>query len=233
MGFIGNQALINGMNMSSLGKLLEREAPVVRNSQPAGLSDLFWPGKSHFAFPESGQAPPRPAWQSPRWLPVFGIALLTVGLVWLFGRTSRVEKPAVSPKSAVTEPTGSANRVANDPVEAVRLSLGKIELYFDPGSTRLRPESRDQLEVIAKTLASNLDVHTTLTGHTDDARERPRNFELATQRAVSIMTQLIRKGVPSDRLSAEGGAGNHSPEGNSGAVDRADNRRVTLEFSEH
>ena len=222
MGFIGNHARLQGMNMTILGNILKQETPALREELPAGLENLFWP-KGAASVSSSVTSLAAGGGTSWGWVRVLAAGLLILGLILLFSRHRRPPAPTAAPTTAAKE-IGSASRNTDDPVETVRLALGKMELYFDGGSARLRPESRGQLDTIASTLASYPDVHLTLTGHGDRTRRQERGSGLSKRRATAVMAELIQRGVPPDHLTAEGASNEKTT---------SDHYKVTLEFSEH
>jgi outer membrane protein OmpA-like peptidoglycan-associated protein len=101
-------------------------------------------------------------------------------------------------------------------------------LYFNPGSATLRPQSQEQLDNIAGILAAYPNVRMKVGGFTDNVGSADRNLQLSRDRANTVVAELVRKGVSSDRLAAEG-YGEQNPVGdNSTAQGRTRNRRVSM-----
>lgn len=236
MSFIANHARMEGMNMRSLGNFLQRESSTIKSALPAGVEQLLWP-VAQTASPVVAQSVEREA-SSFHWLPLVVLAALIPGIVWLFSHR-HVTVPAVNvivptvPRPSVREPVGTANRVVQDPVESVRLALQNTELYFDTGSAKLRPDSQARLDQIASTLSANPDVHMTINGHTDNIGSADQNMRLSRERANNVMAQLIRKGIPADRLSISAHGQQDPATDNSTEDNRAENRRVSFDFSQH
>jgi outer membrane protein OmpA-like peptidoglycan-associated protein len=233
MSFLSKRVRVDGMNMETLGSLLQRESGTIRNALPTALSDLFWPATVRTAPPVVAQAVEREG-SSLRWLPFLALAAVIPGLFWLFSHARKPTAPQVAPITTVAPSLGTANRVAPDPVDIVKHALTKtVDLRFDTGSANLQPESQKQLDNIAATLTANPDVHTTVTGHTDNVGAAEQNLRLSQKRANSVMAELIRKGVPADHLTAEGSGLQNPIADNSNGEGRARNRRVSLDFSQH
>jgi outer membrane protein OmpA-like peptidoglycan-associated protein len=57
------------------------------------------------------------------------------------------------------------------------------------------------------------------------------NLQLSRQRAESVAAELMRLGVPADRISAQGYGQAHPVASNASATDRAMNRRVEVYIS--
>jgi OOP family OmpA-OmpF porin len=110
MSFIDKRVRDEGMNMSSLGALLQKEMPIIRNALPAGLSDLFWPPAATTAAaptPVIAQSV-RPDKSLPGWGAALALGLLALGTIWLFNHGRR---PVANMGTA---PSGTASRVANE-----------------------------------------------------------------------------------------------------------------------
>jgi outer membrane protein OmpA-like peptidoglycan-associated protein len=101
-------------------------------------------------------------------------------------------------------------------------------LYFTPGSATLRPASEEQLNNIAAILAAYPNVRMKVGAFTDNVGSADRNLELSRDRANTVVSELVRRGVSPDRLAPEG-YGEQNPIGdNSTAEGRARNRRVSM-----
>lgn len=225
MSFLGKRVRDEGMTMSGLGSLLQRESATIRSALPAGLSDLFWPRASvaSTASPVVAQAVERER-SSFNWLPILALALLVPGLVWLFSHGHRTMPPQITPPS-----TGTANRIAPDLGDIVKRKLPEsVDLRFDTGSAKLRPESQEQLNNFAADLRTYPDVRAKVGGYTDNVGGAERNLQLSQKRANSVVAELVRKGISPDRLTAEGYGQQDPIADNSTEEGRAMNRRVSV-----
>ena len=254
LSFVGNRVRAEGMSMTGLGNLLEREMGAIRNALPAGVSDLLWPRAAGApTYPVVTQAAPKKA---SNWPAVLAIAALLLGLVWLLGHFRRVSTArfgSMATGSASREmdfgnfvkqqlPNGVSLNIPERGVEARLLSYIQDKnravtettwfdfdrLYFNPGSATLRPQSQEQLDNIAGILAAYPNVRMKVGGFTDNVGSADRNLQLSRDRANTVVAELVRKGVSSDRLAAEG-YGEQNPVGdNSTAQGRTRNRRVSI-----
>ena len=99
-------------------------------------------------------------------------------------------------------------------------------ILFETGSANIKAESIPILEQAYAALAANRDVKVLITGHTDNVGSAQSNMTLSQNRANSVRTWLVNRGIAADRLRAEGRgltqprATNNTPEG------RALNRRI-------
>lgn len=82
------------------------------------------------------------------------------------------------------------------------IKLDKI--YFDQSKYDLRPESRDQLEKLYRTLRANPKLKIEIAGHTDNVGDARLNRYLSENRAKVIYTYLLRKDIASARLRHRG-----------------------------
>lgn len=254
LSFVGNRVRADGMSMTGLGNLLEREMGSIRSALPAGVSDLLWPRAATTAtYPVVTQTVTKKA---SNWPVVIAIAALLLGLVWLldhFRRATTARFGSMATGGASREidvgnfiklqlPNGVSLNIPERGVEARLLSFIQDKnktatettwfdfdrLYFTPGSATLRPASEEQLNNIAAILAAYPNVRMKVGGFTDNVGSADRNLELSRDRANTVVSELVRRGVSPDRLAPEG-YGEQNPIGdNSTAEGRARNRRVSM-----
>ena len=87
MSFLNRRVRDEGMTMTALGNLLQRESNTIRNALPAGVSDLFWPraaaaGTTTTGSPVIAQGV-KTEHRSASWLPALALALLALGVFWV------------------------------------------------------------------------------------------------------------------------------------------------------
>jgi outer membrane protein OmpA-like peptidoglycan-associated protein len=109
---------------------------------------------------------------------------------------------------------------------------GKIALYgilFDTDKADIKPESKPQLEEMAKLLRSEASLKVYIVGHTDNQGTLEHNIGLSQRRAEAVVRALsLDYGVDSRRLTPKGLA-NFAPVASNQSEDgRAKNRRVEL-----
>ena len=109
---------------------------------------------------------------------------------------------------------------------------GKIALYglyFDTGKADIKPESKPQLDEMAKLLQAHPALKVDIVGHTDNQGSLAANETLSLQRAQAVVAALVRDGkVDSKRLVARGVASLAPLANNASDAGRAKNRRVEL-----
>ena len=117
------------------------------------------------------------------------------------------------------------------------------EVLFAPGQADIGPTGQSQLAQLAVALADIAakipdDINWVLQvdGHTDNLPVRAGrytdNWDLSTERALSVVRFLVLQGVPAKRLAATG-YGEFQPLTNGGSVaDRRLNRRIELKITQ-
>lgn len=117
------------------------------------------------------------------------------------------------------------------------------ELFFKSGSAHLEEHGKKQLDLIAaslkelsKKIPAKVPWVLRVDGHTDNVpisnELYASNWHLSSDRAIAVVSYLIKKGVPANRLVAAG-FGSHQPiaPGNSPAA-RKKNRRIEFKLTE-
>ncbi len=229
MGFLGKRVRDEGMNMGGLGTLLQREVPAIRQVLPPGVTDLLWPRtpETITASPVVAQTMTREK-SSARWLVPLLLLALIPGLFWLIHRAGR---PATPAPPAIT---GTANRVVPEIPAVPRASLpANVDLYFETGSAKLRPESYTRLNEFAGALAANREARVALNGYTDSVGNSASNLRLSQERANTVAADLIRMGIPADRLITQGFGEENPIADNATSSGRGMNRRVSVGVEDH
>jgi chemotaxis protein MotB len=107
------------------------------------------------------------------------------------------------------------------------------EFLFNSGQAILRKAALSKINQVVDTIQMTYpDKEVVVYGHTDDQPIKKSkwkdNFELSTQRALSVVRQLKRSGIDADRLVAAG-CGEFQPiEDNATKQGRQKNRRVEI-----
>ncbi len=109
---------------------------------------------------------------------------------------------------------------------------GKIALYgifFDTGKAELRPQSKAQLDEMAKLLQSSAALRVYIVGHTDNQGSVDANVSLSRARAQAVVDALVKTHrIDAKRLAAAGVASYAPVASNADEAGRARNRRVEL-----
>jgi outer membrane protein OmpA-like peptidoglycan-associated protein len=227
MNFLGRRVQNEKLSMGGLGNLLERELPAIRAALPAGVNELLWP-REHEAVASSPMVAQTAVQErsSRSWLPALLLLALVPALIWLF---SHARKPIVQ---IPPPPAGTANRALPEMPGIWKRSLPKnVDLYFQAGSMKLRPESEAQLKEMAGVLSRNPEARALVNGYTDNVGNAATNMRLSQQRADAVREDLVRMGISPDRLTAQGFGGQNPIADNATAEGRGMNRRVTVEVA--
>ncbi|MDO7742532.1 MAG: OmpA family protein [Pedobacter sp.] len=125
----------------------------------------------------------------------------------------KVPAPVVNEKVIITE---SDRRIVADAIK---------NLEFDLGKSTIRPKSFPTLDRVANLLVTK-NFSLKLAGHTDNTGSADLNMRLSKDRAESIKTYLVDKGVNASRVEATGYGKNQPIATNKTAAGRQKNRRV-------
>jgi outer membrane protein OmpA-like peptidoglycan-associated protein len=164
----------------------------------------------------------------------FYLQVLPYGSIGKYKIDVKVEGPATPAPAASTQPAPAPSTA---PVTAAAMnssiaSTGQVTLYgitFDFDKVDIKPESKSQLDEIAKVLATNAGLKLKVIGYTDNKGTADHNLKLSQQRADAIVSALVRNyGIAADRLSAIGAGSNAPVASNDTEEGRAKNRRVEL-----
>ncbi len=109
---------------------------------------------------------------------------------------------------------------------------GRVALYaiqFDSDATSLRPQSRPQLEALARMLNEQPELKVYIVGHTDNQGALQDNLDLSRRRAEAVVLSLIQNyGILGERLTPQGVGGLSPLATNTTQDGRALNRRVEI-----
>lgn len=122
--------------------------------------------------------------------------------------------------------------VAADGLKKGLASEGKVALYgiyFDTAKAEVKPESKAQLDEIAKLFAANPALKAYIVGHTDNVGASESNLALSKARAEAVVAALARDyKVDAKRLAARGVASLAPVSSNASEAGRSQNRRVEV-----
>ncbi len=101
-------------------------------------------------------------------------------------------------------------------------------VLFASGKSTLLPVAAAQLVDVAKALTDQGYKSLLVEGHTDSQGSADKNMVLSQERAEAVRAELIRDGIPSDKIRAQGIGSSRPIADNSTAEGRANNRRVEI-----
>lgn len=99
-------------------------------------------------------------------------------------------------------------------------------IYFDSGSATLKPESYYILDNMVEILDANPNARVQVAGHTDSDGSSSYNQTLSEQRASSVFTYLVQRGISAARLTTIGFGEAQPVVSNTSASNKAMNRRI-------
>jgi outer membrane protein OmpA-like peptidoglycan-associated protein len=134
-------------------------------------------------------------------------------------------------KDNCPEVTGSAEQQGCPEAQKVAITDDRIEIketvLFKTASGTVRDVSYGLLEQVANVLKAHPEIgKVRVDGHTDDRGDAAKNKELSLRRAKAVVKFLVEKGVPAERLTAEGHGEEAPLAGNESEAGREKNRRV-------
>jgi len=101
-------------------------------------------------------------------------------------------------------------------------------VLFATGKSTLLPIAQDKIAEVAKALKDQGFKSILVEGHTDAQGSADKNQVLSLQRAEAVRSYLVREGIPSDKIRADGIGSARPVADNSSAEGRANNRRVEI-----
>ena len=130
--------------------------------------------------------------------------------------------PALQPGESFQDPFK-----VNIQFEPARLyTLNNV--HFDIGKPTLRQESYTQLDEIAEYMKWKDTDKFEIGGHTDNVGSETDNLKLSQQRADAVRNYLLKKGIPSGRISAKGYGASKPVADNNTDAGRQQNRRTEV-----
>ncbi len=106
------------------------------------------------------------------------------------------------------------------------------DVLFDTGKATLKPGADRDLDRLAQALKDNPNTRVKIEGFTDSVGSDSYNQSLSERRAEAVADALRARGVPRDRLEAEGLGKEFPVATNDTPAGRQQNRRVEIVFSD-
>jgi outer membrane protein OmpA-like peptidoglycan-associated protein len=110
------------------------------------------------------------------------------------------------------------------PVAGEKVILKNI--FFDVNKADLKSESNYELEKLVSFLKVNNTIKIEISGHTDNTGDKKANLVLSQNRANSVKSFLISKGIPSAQLTSRGYGDTIPVANNDNETGRSKNRRT-------
>ncbi len=103
-----------------------------------------------------------------------------------------------------------------------------LYINFDTGKSSIKAESQSIVDELYTMLKNNPELKIVIEGHTDNVGNPASNQALSEQRAASIKTALVNKGISPDRIKTVGYGQDKPVAGNDTEDGKAKNRRVEI-----
>jgi OmpA-OmpF porin, OOP family len=127
-----------------------------------------------------------------------------------FGDSSKAIRNRVSVLVEVVEPDVLEKKMVTISAGEIDSAIGadgKIVLYgvlFDFDKATIKPESKPQLEEMARYLKENETAKVYIVGHTDNVGKLDYNLKLSAARAEAVVNSLAEGGVDAQRMVSNG-----------------------------
>lgn len=111
------------------------------------------------------------------------------------------------------------------------VKLEMQELKFEPNLPILLPSETPRLDKVADLLKDAIKHNgytISISGHTADIGNTEEQYRLSVERAKTIATEMIKRGVPENKITYNGFGGTKPVDTNSTDAGRAKNRRVEI-----
>ena len=102
---------------------------------------------------------------------------------------------------------------------------------FKTNSAELEPTSADTLDSVVAVMVQRPNSKAEIRGYTDSRGSDAYNLKLSERRAAAVVAYLTAHGIPGDNLRSIGFGKDNPVASNDTAEGRAQNRRVTVQFS--
>jgi outer membrane protein OmpA-like peptidoglycan-associated protein len=103
-----------------------------------------------------------------------------------------------------------------------------LYINFETGKSAIKNESQNIIDELFTMLSSNPTLNIIIEGHTDNVGNPASNKTLSEQRATSVKTSLVNKGISADRIKTAGYGQDNPIADNSTDDGKAKNRRVEI-----
>lgn len=114
----------------------------------------------------------------------------------------------------------------------IRIQLPKTftlnNVFFDVGKATLRPQSDKELNELAECMKQQKTMTIEVAGYTDNVGSDANNQKLSQDRAESVRTYLLKKGIAAERIKAKGYGSSNPVAPNDSPQGRQQNRRTEI-----
>jgi len=128
--------------------------------------------------------------------------------------------------------------IQNQGLAKIKVDDGRAQLELDSdvlfasGSATLTPAGLSAVQQIAKVLGTQTDAKFQVEGHTDNdpikSKEFPTNWHLGADRSINVVLEMVKDGMPANRISAASYGETDPVADNSTPDGKKQNRRIEL-----
>ncbi|WP_051054114.1 OmpA family protein [Fibrella aestuarina] len=138
---------------------------------------------------------------------------------------------ATASRPSPPKPVTAASPVGTPPAPALTASVLPAEIesiFFTQSTAEVLPESRGAMDKLVQFLNQNPTLTVELAGHTDNQGDFDQNVLLSRQRAETVKTYVLSKGIAASRIRTRGYGGTRPAKTNNYEETRPMNRRVEV-----
>ena len=262
MGLLGQRVAEGNLNASSLGSLLKSEAPSLQRFLPAGLSGILSSlgGAPVAAAAIADETASGMKWLVPALLGLALLGglfwFLNQSKEPVKEAVKTIEAPVVDAAKSMWAALGDFFKrklpngveldipklgVENKLIDFIEDAAKPVDkttwfdfdrLLFDTGKATLQAASQAQLSDIANIFKAYPKVKAKVGGYTDNVGDKAMNQKLSEERANNVRAELVKLGVETGRLTAEGYGEEHPVADNTTEEGRQKNRRIAMRLTE-
>ena len=141
-----------------------------------------------------------------------------------------LDKDDKCPNEAGTGSNSGCPEVISQAAEALLQELPKF-ILFNTGKSTFKAGVTEKLDAIVDVMNTNPNANFVLEGHTDSTGSANVNSRISKARAMAVRDYLVKKGIATTRLDAQGFGEGQPIASNDTAEGREQNRRVVVKVT--
>ena len=141
-----------------------------------------------------------------------------------------LDKDDKCPNEAGTGSNSGCPEVISQAAEALLQELPKF-ILFNTGKSTFKAGVTEKLDAIVDVMNTNPNANFVLEGHTDSTGSANVNSRISKARAMAVRDYLVKKGIATTRLDAQGFGEGQPIASNDTAEGREQNRRVVIKVT--
>ncbi|MEO5968194.1 MAG: OmpA family protein [Ferruginibacter sp.] len=131
---------------------------------------------------------------------------------------------------SLKNPETDSSFLIDIPLQAIETGASVIlkNIFFDVNKSTLKPSSVSELDKVVNLMTDNPKLKLSISGHTDNTGASAENLILSRERAKSVVSYLISKGIKKERLTYEGFGEKKPVDSNVTEEGKSHNRRTEI-----